>query len=72
MVGLVDGLDTGFLADGNLFLDVQTCDSEDELRLSVRYDREVLIEEEAKMFLGRIEEEIGKCIEEAQGKEKEE
>ncbi|KAL8757773.1 MAG: hypothetical protein Q9199_001985 [Rusavskia elegans] len=68
----VDGLNTSFLADGNLFLDVQTHRSRDELRLSVRCDREVLNEEEAKMFLGRIEEEIGKCIEEAQGKEREE
>ena len=68
----VDGLDTSLLVDGNLFLDVQRCGSEDELRLSVRCDFEILSEEEAKVFLERIGEDIRKCVEEGKGRELEE
>ena len=68
----VDGLDTSLLVDGNLFLDVQRCDSEDELRLSVRCDFEILSEGEAKLFLDRIGEEIRGCVEEGKGREVEE
>ena len=60
----VDGLNTSFLADGNFNLDVLRCSSEDELRLSVRCDPEVLSEEEAKVFLEQIGMEIRMCVEE--------
>ncbi|KAI4159124.1 MAG: hypothetical protein L6R39_000423 [Caloplaca ligustica] len=58
----VDGLDMSILANGNLFLDVQRCGSEDELRLVARCDYSVMDEVGARMFVEEITEEITRCL----------
>ncbi|KAL8944651.1 MAG: hypothetical protein Q9216_000348 [Gyalolechia sp. 2 TL-2023] len=58
----VEELDTSLLADGNLFLDVQRCPSENMLRLVARCDYKVLSEEQAHAFVRRIVEGIDQCM----------
>ncbi|KAI4254221.1 MAG: hypothetical protein L6R35_007544, partial [Caloplaca aegaea] len=55
----MEGLDTGVLADENLFFDILRCGGEkDELKLVLRCDRGVLSEEEAEGFLEMVREEV--------------
>ncbi|KAL8767688.1 MAG: hypothetical protein Q9209_005868 [Squamulea sp. 1 TL-2023] len=65
----VDGLNTTLLADKNIFFDAQRYGSQDELRLSVRCDSEIMSKEEAKMVLEGMGEEIQRCVEELTGEE---
>ncbi|KAI4176759.1 MAG: hypothetical protein LQ343_000852 [Gyalolechia ehrenbergii] len=57
----VEELNTSLLADGNLFLDVQRCPSEDNLRLVIRCDYRVLSEEQADAFVRRVGKDIEQC-----------
>ncbi|KAL8738243.1 MAG: hypothetical protein Q9181_000923 [Wetmoreana brouardii] len=58
----VDGMDTSFLADENLFLDVEKCVYEDMLRLVVRCDYGAMSEDKAKAFVVQVGEEIARCV----------
>ena len=58
----VDALDTSILADENLFLDVQRCSGENELRLVVRCDDGGMSRGEAEDFVSEVVEEIKICV----------
>ena len=58
----VEKLDTSLLADENFFLDVQSCPSEDLIRLVARCDYQVLGEDEAKAFVRQICQEIARSL----------
>ena len=60
----VDALNTNILGDENLFLDVQKCGEEDELRLVVRCDVAVMSELEAEGFPSELAGEIRRYAEE--------
>ena len=58
----IDALNTSFLADGNLFLNVQRDKAEDSLRLSLRCDHQVLSPKEASAFIATVVEEMQSCV----------
>ncbi|KAG7001408.1 nonribosomal peptide synthetase sidC [Physcia stellaris] len=67
----VDALDTSFLADENLFLDISRDGSGDAIDIGVRCDAGVMDEAQVREFVSEIVEELRLVIEQMEEKERE-